>query len=166
MRRSSAGLPQVAQKVKTVLRFRAHRGGEVSRQSEWRAARLASPGAQKASPLPRFRVPQGKRGPKAIRMARCSAGLPRGSESVAPATLPSTPGEARSQSNLNGAQLRWPPQRLRKRRPCHASEHPRGGEVSKQSEWGAAPLASPGGSESVAPATLPSTQGRRGLKPI
>ena len=51
------------------------------------------------------------------------------------------PGKARSQSNLNGAQLRWPPQGLRKCRPCHASEHPRGGEVSKQSEWGAAPLA-------------------------
>ena len=90
--------PQV-QKARTVLRFGAPMGGEVPKQSEWDATPLASQGAQKASPLPRFRAP-------------------------------------------------------------------RGGEVSKQSEWARAPPASPGDSESVAPATLPSTQGKRGLEPI
>ena len=44
-RRSSAGLPR-AQKVKTGLRFRALKRGEVSKQSESDAAPLDSPGAQ------------------------------------------------------------------------------------------------------------------------
>ena len=70
------------------------------------------------------------------------------------------PWEARSQSNLNGPELRLPPQRTQKASPPPRLRAPRGGEVPKQSEWGAAPLGSPGAQKALPLPCFRTPQGR------